>query len=42
MSWKEIFARWDELIEKSHEELVEIMGEEWTYIFEGMKEKDKK
>lgn len=35
-----MFDRWDEFSEKSHEELVEIMGEAWTDIFENMKSKE--
>ena len=40
MSWKEMFDRWDEFSKMSHAELVEIMGEAWTDIFENMKDKE--
>lgn len=40
MNWKEMFERWDELSEKSHEELVEIMGEAWANTFEEMKARE--
>lgn len=40
VSWKEIFARWDELSKKTHAELVDEMGEAWANVVESLKLED--
>ena len=40
VSWKEIFARWDELSKMTHAELVDEMGEAWANIVEGLNLED--
>lgn len=40
VNWREMFERWDELSEMTHEERLELMGEAWTADFECMKERE--
>jgi len=41
VNWKEMFERWDEFSQMTHEELVELMGEYWTNTFEEIREREK-